>query len=152
MKVQGSYTFDVDVESVWRALQSPDVLSGCIPGSEKISRTGPDTYDVSLRLRVAAVSGSYTGKVAIEDKVHLESYRMVVEGKGAVGSLRSDVTIRFVEEEEGTRVELSGDAQIGGFVARVGERILGAASRMLMDQFFGCLRSRVEDVSSPVRD
>ncbi len=152
MKLQGSYTFDADVEAVWLSLQSPEVLSSCIPGSEKFDRTGPDTYDVALRLRVAAVSGSYTGRVAVEDKVHLKSYRMLVEGKGAAGSLRSDVTVRFIQEGDGTRVELSGDAQIGGFVARVGQRLLGAASRVLMDQFFSCLKSRVEDAPSPVRD
>ena len=148
MKVQGSYVFNADAEAVWNALQSPEVLSSCIPGSEEFQRTGPDTYDVALRLRVAALSGPYTGKVTIEDKVHLESYRMTVEGKGAAGSLRSEVTFKFSQEGGGTRIEFSGDAQVSGVVARVGQSLMGAASRMLMDQFFGCLKSRVEGVSS----
>ena len=150
MKVQGSYLFNADAETVWNALQSPEVLSSCIPGSEKFERTGPDSYDVALRLRVAAISGSYTGKVAIEDKVHLESYRMIVEGKGAAGSLRSEVSFQFSQEDGGTRIELSGDARVSGVVARVGQRLLGAASRMLMNQFFDCLKSRVEGGSSSV--
>ena len=147
MKVKGSYVFNADAEAVWNALQSPEVLSSCIPGSEKFQRTGPDSYDVALRLRVAAVSGSYKGKVTIEDKVHLESYRMTVEGKGAAGSLRSEVSFRLSPEGGGTRIELSGDAQVSGVVARVGQRLLGPASRMLMNQFFSCLKSRVEGVS-----
>ena len=152
MKVQGSYLFNADAESVWNALQSPEVLSSCIPGSEEFRPTGPDTYDVALRLRVAVVSGSYTGKVTIEDKVHPESYRMIVEGKGAAGSLRSEVSFKLSPEDGGTRVELSGDAQVSGVVARVGQRLMGSASRMLMNQFFGCLKSRVEGVSSPRRE
>ena len=148
MKVQGSYVFNADAETVWNALQSPDVLSSCIPGSEKFQRTGPDTYDVALRLRVAAISGSYKGKIDIEDKVHLESYRMTVEGKGAAGSLRSVVSFKFSKEGGGTRIELSGDAQVTGVLARVGQRLMGATSKMLMNQFFGCLKSRVEGVSS----
>ena len=148
MKVQGSYVIDADAETVWNALQSPEVLSSCIPGSETFQRTGPDAYDVVLRLRVAAISGSYTGKITIEDKVHLESYRMTVEGKGAAGSLRSEVSFKFSEEGDGTRIELSGDAQVSGVVARVGQRLMGAASRMLMNQFFDCLKANLEEVSS----
>ena len=150
MKVQGSYLFAADAETVWNTLQSPEVLSGCIPGSERFERTGPDTYDVALRLRVAAITGSYTGKITIEDKVHLKSYRMTVEGKGKAGSLRSQVSFTLSQEDGGTRVELSGDAHVSGVVARVGQRLMGAASKMLMNQFFGCLKSRVEGVSSPV--
>ena len=51
----------------------------------------------------------------------------------------------FSAEDGGTRIELSGNAQVSGVVARVGQRLLGGASRMLMNQFFGCLKSRVEE-------
>jgi carbon monoxide dehydrogenase subunit G len=148
MKVQGSYLFDADAEAVWNALQSPEVLSSCIPGSEEFQRTGPDAYDVAMRLRVAAVSGSYRGHITIEDKVHLKSYRMKVAGKGAAGSMRSEVSFTFSPEDGGTRIELSGDAHVSGVMARVGQRLMGAASRMLMNQFFDCMKSRVEGDSS----
>ena len=97
-----------------------------------------------------AVVRADTGKITIEDKVHLESYRMTVEGKGKAGSLRSQVSFKFSQEDGGTRIELSGDAKVSGVVARVGQRLMGAASKMLMNQFFGCLKSRLERVSSPV--
>ena len=75
---------------------------------------------------------------------------MTVEGKGGAGSLRSDVSFTFSQEGDGTRIEFSGDAHVSGVVARVGQRLMGAASKMLMNQFFGCLKSRVEGVSPPV--
>ena len=74
---------------------------------------------------------------------------MTVEGKGKAGSLRSEVSFKFIPEGGETRVELSGDARVSGVVARVGQRLMDAASKMLMNQFFDCLKSRVEGVSSP---
>jgi len=34
--------------------------------------------------------------------------------------------------------------QTGGAIARVGQRLIGSVSKMMMDRFFGCLRSRLE--------
>ena len=37
-----------------------------------------------------------------------------------------------------------GDAQVTGVIARVGQRLMGNASRVLMNQFFNCLKSKIE--------
>jgi carbon monoxide dehydrogenase subunit G len=40
-------------------------------------------------------------------------------------------------------VTVEARAQVGGLVARVGQRLLGSVSKMMMDRFFGCLQTRV---------
>ena len=42
-------------------------------------------------------------------------------------------------------MDVEGEARVSGIVARVGQRILGGASKMLMNQFFGCLTDKVEN-------
>ena len=123
---------------------SPDVLASCIPGCESIRPTGEDAYEIALAVRVAAVSGAYKGGVSIEDKRHLQSYRMVVSGEGRGGTARGSGDLRFSEADGGTVVEIEGDIQVTGVLARVGQRLLGAASRMMMNQFFDCLKSKIE--------
>ena len=98
-----------------------------------------------MRVGVAAVRGNYSGSVSIADKRHLQSYRMIVQGRGSGGSVRGEGMLTFADGDGGaTRVSVSGDAQVTGVVARVGQRLMGNASRMLMNQFFNCLKSKVE--------
>ena len=147
MKVQGSYAFDADIRTVWDSLLSPDTLAGCIPGCDGIKPAGEDAYEIALTVRVAAVSGAYKGRVSIENKRHLESYRMVVTGSGRGGSVRGAGDLRFSESDGKTVVEVEGDTQVTGIVARVGQRLLGGASRMMMNQFFDCLKTKVESAA-----
>ena len=144
MRVQGSYTFDADIQAVWDSLLSPDVLAGCIPGCERITPSGEDSYEIEMTVRVAAIRGAYKGFVSIEDKQHLESYRMVVSGTGRGGSVQGSGDLSFSESDGRTTVDVVGDTQVTGVVARVGQRLIGGASRMMMNQFFDCLRSKIE--------
>ena len=144
MKVEGTFTIDAEREKVWDMLMSPDTLAGCIPGCESFEPVDDDTYNVKMRVGVAAVRGNYTGSVSIADRQHLESYRMVVQGRGRGGSVRGEGLLTFTDIEGGTQVGVVGDAQVTGVVARVGQRLMGNASRMLMNQFFNCLKEKIE--------
>ena len=144
MKVEGTFKIDAEREKVWDMLMSPDTLAGCIPGCESFEPVDDDTYNVKMRVGVAAVRGNYTGSVSIADRQHLESYRMVVQGRGRGGSVRGEGLLTFTDIEDGTQVGVVGDAQVTGVVARVGQRLMGNASRMLMNQFFNCLKSKIE--------
>ena len=69
---------------------------------------------------------------------------MIVEGKGAGGSIRGEGLLNFSDADGGTQVSIVGDARISGIMARVGQRLFGNASKLLMNQFFGCLKSKVD--------
>ena len=144
MKVESSWTISADRETVWTALQAPEFLSGCIPGCKKLEATGEGSYDISLTAGMAGITASYTGSVSITDKIHPESYRMTVEGTGSGGFVRGEAVVSLAVISEGTEVNIVGDVQVSGVVARVGQRLMGSASKMLMNQFFGCMKARIE--------
>lgn len=144
MKVEGTFTIDAEREKVWDTLMSPETLAGCIPGCESFEPVDDDTYNIKMRVGVAAVRGNYSGSVTIADRQRLESYRMVVQGRGRGGSVRGDGVLTLADADGGTQVSVEGDAQVTGVVARVGQRLMGNASRMLMNQFFNCLKSKIE--------
>lgn len=145
MKVEGTFTIDAEREKVWDMLMSPETLAGCIPGCEGFEPVDANTYNVTMRVGVGGVRGNYSGSVTTADKRHLESYRMVVEGRGRGGSVRGEGLLTFADAGGSTQVSVEGDAQVTGVVARVGQRMMGSASRMLMNQFFNCLKSKIED-------
>ena len=79
------------------------------------------------------------------DRVELVSYTMVVEGRGAGGGVKGEGFLSFEDAGDGgTLVSVVGDARVTGIVARVGQRLMGNASKMLMNQFFECLQSKVD--------
>ena len=144
MKVTGSYYLDSPRATVWQALLSPETLSSCIPGCEEFEEAGENSYRVVMKVGVGAVQGTYSGEVSLSDIDDLSSFRMTVSGKGRGGSVRGEGLLKFADSGDGTELMVEGDAQVTGLVARVGQRLLGGASKTLMDRFFGCLKSRLE--------
>lgn len=144
MKISSSYRFDAPPEIVYRLLNDPDVIAACLPGCESLKPTGDDSYHATLTVGIAAISGRYQGTVRITDQQPPESYRLIVEGSGQAGVVKGEAAVRLVEEGSRTVVAVDGTGQVGGTIARVGQRLLGSVSKMMMDKFFGCLAGRVE--------
>ncbi len=136
MKLEGSYDVKAPRDKVWSAFLDPATLQKAIPGCEKLELIGPDEYKATLKIGVAAVKGTFEGKVRLLDKKPSESYRLAAEGSGGPGFVRSDTVITLSDGEGGTRVSYSADVQVGGLIAGVGQRMLGGVSKMMADQFF----------------
>ena len=136
MKLEGSYEVRAPRQKVWSAFLDPETLRKAIPGCEKLEMIGPDEYKATLKIGVAAVKGTFEGKVRLSDKKPSDSYRLAAEGSGGPGFLRADTLISLADIEGGTRVSYSADVQVGGLIAGVGQRMLGGVSKMMADQFF----------------
>ena len=136
MKLEGSYDVKAPRPKVWGAFLDPETLRKAIPGCEKLELVGSDEYKATLKIGVAAVKGTFEGKVRLLDKKPPESYRLSAEGSGGPGFVRSDTVITLTEIEGGTNVAYSADVQVGGLIAGVGQRMLGGVSKMMADQFF----------------
>jgi carbon monoxide dehydrogenase subunit G len=137
MKIEGSHDVSAPRQKVWEAFLDPEQLKQAIPGCEKLERIGDDEYRATMKVGVAAVKGTFEGKVRIIDQKPPESYRMAVEGSGGPGFIRGETLITLSDNEGGTRVSYSADVQVGGLIAGVGQRLLGGVSKMMADQFFG---------------
>jgi len=136
MKLEGSYDVPAPRARVWDAFLDPQMLKQAIPGCEKLEPLGNDEYKATMKVGVAAVKGTFDGKVRLLDKQPPGSYRMAVEGSGAPGFVRGDVSITLAEAGADTKVSYVADMQVGGLIAGVGQRLLGGVSKMMADQFF----------------
>lgn len=139
MKVEGSYTYDAPRDRVWTVLMDPESLKSCVPGCEDMTPNGEDAYEATLRVGVGMIRGTYKGNIRITDKVEPSSYKLQVDGRGSAGFVRGVAEIELVDQGDKTLVNVSGDGNVGGTVAGVGQRMLGGVAKMLMGQFFDCL-------------
>jgi carbon monoxide dehydrogenase subunit G len=160
------------VGRVWDLLTDPAVLASCLPGCERFERRAPaeaapagagagagptesgagtdqEVYDVTMAIGIAAVKGRYQGQVRVSDKVPHQRYVLSVEGGGRPGFVRGQGTIQLREEGGQTAVVYRGEAQVGGTIAAVGQRMLTAVARMLAGQFFGCLERQLAAQGTP---
>lgn len=143
MKVDGKYEIPVPPERVYAALQDPNLLQRCIPGCEALEATGEDTYKVTLKLGVAAIRGTYEGSIAVINKQPVDQLTLAVEGSGAPGFVKGEGVVALTPNGNATELAVAGDAQVGGKVAAVGQRMLGGVSKQLMNQFFDRLKKEL---------
>ena len=143
MKVEGVFSFPAAPEKVWELLLDPESLRSCIPGAESLTETSPDHWDAVMKVGVAAIRGTYKGKVAIVDQQPPTQYTLQIEGSGGPGFVKGTAVVTLEPEGDGTRVKVDGDGQVCGMLAGVGQRMLPGVAKMLMNQFFECLIARL---------
>jgi carbon monoxide dehydrogenase subunit G len=149
MKIEGSSDIAAPREKVWAALLDPAILSDALPGCEQLEEIGSSEYKAIMKVGVAAIKGTFQGKVRLSDQDPPNRYRMAVEGNGSPGFVRGDAVMELSEVDGGTRVTYSADVQVGGLIASVGQRMLGGVSKMMLDQFFGRMREILTGTGSP---
>ena len=145
MKIEGTHELRAARERVYQALTDPAVLQRCIPGCERLERTGENSYAATLRAGVGAIKGLFQGSVRLEDMRPPEHFRMIVEGKGQPGFLKGTGDLDLEERDGGgTIIKYSGDVQVGGTIASVGQRMIQGAAKMMAAQFFTALEAEAQ--------
>ena len=121
------------------------MLARCIPGCEALEKVGPDEYRMKMKMALASLSGAFEGKVRITDQAPPTSFRLLVEGSGRVGFVKGEglLTLRPAEDG-GTVVNYDGDAQVGGTMAAVGQRLIDGTSKMMIKKFFDKLAEEAQ--------
>jgi carbon monoxide dehydrogenase subunit G len=122
-------------------------IASCIPGCERLDPDGVDRYKAAITVGMAAITGKYEGIVTIADKVEPTCYTLMVEGQGRPGFVKAAVTIALRADGANTIVDVNGTAQTGGTIARLGQRLIASAAKMMMDRFFACMQSKLEPAS-----
>lgn len=150
VKLTGTHELEASRERVYQSLVNPEVLQRCIPGCERLEKTGENTFAATIKTGVGSIKGVFDGKVRLEDLREPEHFRIVVEGKGAPGFLKGSGDLDLEENGTVTKVNYSGDVQVGGTIASVGQRMIQGTAKMMAAQFFTCLGAEAKtEVGEP---
>jgi 2-furoyl-CoA dehydrogenase large subunit len=147
---RGEVILSARVEEVWRRLLDPSELAAIIPGCRGLTQDGPDRYSAQVVIGVAGIRGTYHARVEIRDKAEGRSLRLVGSAFGQLGFGSGSGFVNLQPEADGrTRLEYRYEAQLGGKVAAVGQRMLGSVMRYLIAQFFHSLERRISPPGRP---
>jgi carbon monoxide dehydrogenase subunit G len=137
MKIEGQYPFEnLSADVIWKSLTDPDGIASCLPGCERLTPTADGAYEMTITFGVGAIRGKFAGNIRLHDIHPTTDYGMTVSGSGSVGFVNGEGSIRVSPTETGTQVVYAGDVAAGGAIASVGQRMIGGAARLLIDQFF----------------
>ena len=144
MKLEGTHQLHASRVRVYALLTNPEVLKRCIPGCERLEETGPNTYSTTMKAGVGSIKGIFNGAVRLEDLRPPEHFRMIVDGKGTPGFAKGTGDLGLEDQGETTLVRYSGDLQLGGTIASVGQRMIQASAKMMATQFFTALEAEAK--------
>ena len=144
MKITGEYTINATQVQVWTALNDIEVLARVVPGCEKLDQVGENQFEGTVKLGMAGIKGVYSGKIRLEDVDAPRYYKLVAAGKGSNGVVDAVGTVELVSQPDGrTLLKYGGEAQIGGMLASVGQRLIEGAARQLIAQSLKALEQQI---------
>lgn len=137
MEMHGSRVLAVTQQQAWEAILDPQVLQACIPGCEKMESTAPNQYSALLALRVGPVAAKFNGKVALADVTPPESCTISFDGQGgAAGFGKGSAKVRLAPTDAGCELAYDVNAQVGGKIAQVGQRLIDSVAKAMAEDFF----------------
>src|SRR3954469_9807712 len=139
MDMQGSRHLAVTQQQAWDALNDPEVLKTCIPGCDKVEPTGENQYAIGMAVKIGPVSARFNGKIQLVDVLPPNSYTLSFEGQGgAAGFGKGTAKVNLAPAVEGAGCELAytAQAQVGGKIAQVGQRLVDGVARSMAEDFF----------------
>ena len=143
MKIGGKYKIAAPRQKVWDALLDPDTLTASIPGAERCMEIAPGKFQVEIKVGIGIIRGRFSGTVEATDLDPPSNQRLIMSGEGTGGWIKGGGVLTLRDVEDNTEIEVDGEALTGGVLARVGQRMIGNASKMMMGQFFKNLAREV---------
>jgi carbon monoxide dehydrogenase subunit G len=149
MKLEGSQHIAADRETVWAALNDPEVLKACIPGCQSLEKTSDTEFAATVKQKVGPVSATFQGNVTLENLNPPESYRISGEGKGgAAGFAKGGADVALKSVDGGTELTYDAEAKVGGKIAQLGARLIHGFASKMAAQFFETFKAQVEGASA----
>jgi uncharacterized protein len=145
MNLEGEHVFKGPREEVYMMFRDPEVLATALPGTQALTKIDDQHYEGAMNIRIGPVSGAFSGKLEVADEVAPEKCTLIVEGRGAPGFAKGTGHVAFTDQGDGTTLlKYSGDVQIGGTLASVGQRMIDSVSKSMIKSAFETLDKALE--------
>jgi uncharacterized protein len=148
MDMTGERRIPAPRQTVWEALNNPDVLKASIPGCESLEKLDDDQMKATAAVKVGPISARFSGKVQLSDIDPPNGYRISGEGQGGVaGFAKGGANVTLADDGADTLLSYQVNAQVGGKLAQLGGRLIDATAKQMADAFFDRFSKQVQAMS-----
>jgi carbon monoxide dehydrogenase subunit G len=140
MELKGKHTVNATPATLWKMLMDTETLSKIVPGVSKLEKTGENSYQSTLEINAGPISTSFNGNARMEDIVEQKKFALKMQQSNKMGNVNSIMNVELVPINGAeTEVVFDGEVRITGFLAAMGQKVLGNVTNMLTKQFFANL-------------
>ena len=126
------------IDEAWEAILDLERLVPCVEGGSVLERTGPDEVRAEIKVKMGAMSMTFTGTVAVVEQDPTEHRAvMQVKSKEAGGQGHANADVTFALSNGGGTIHTA--AQITGKAASMGEGVVVSVLDALIKDFTGKL-------------
>jgi carbon monoxide dehydrogenase subunit G len=137
MKLSGSYQINLEKQKVWEALNDPEILKKTIPGCEKFKKNSNTEFSTIVTNKIGPFNATFTGNIELKNLNPPHSYRISGSGNSPVGFASGEAEVKLEDENGGTKLIYTVEANVGGKIAQVGSRLIDMTAKKMADIFFG---------------
>jgi len=138
MTLEDAFDVRAPLAVVWPVLTDIPRVATCIPGAEILERVDARTYRAKVAMKVGPAEVTYRATITVDD-LDENAHRVTLGIKGddakGRGGVRASVVSEAREIDGTTHVTVRGDAQISGFMATIGGRLIEGVAKNTLAQF-----------------
>ena len=143
IRLENEYHIDLDQENVWKAINNPEILSEILPNCESLEPISEHQFIAHIKVKIGPISSKFKSTLELFDLKEPDGYKFRVQGSGKKGSMNGQGEIKLLSNGSGTGFTFIAEGKVTGLIARVGQRLIEAAGKKLMDQGFENFKNRV---------
>ena len=141
--LEKEYHIDLDQEEVWDAINDPEILAKILPNCESLEPISEHQFTAHINVKIGPISSKFESTLEMFDLKEPDGYKFRVQGNGKKGSMNGQGEIKLFPNGSGTGFTFIAKGNITGIIARVGQRLIEATGKRLMDQGFENFKNRV---------
>lgn len=125
--------------TVWDVLTNSEAMEPYLPGTAKVASNGADSYRVSMKISVGFLRPTVNTNVQLSEVNELESFVIELSGKsmGAGVKGNAEVVLSALEDDEdSTRIQMTGTVETSGLLKKVPESKIEAAAIGFLESYF----------------
>lgn len=137
MILQDEVVIPRDRDTVFAALNDPDILQASIPGCESLVKHSDTEMEATVVVKFGPVKASFKSDVVLDASAGPALFNLTGSGDaGVAGFAKGGATVNLSEHDDGTLLHYEVNIDIGGKLAQIGSRLVDATSKRLAKKFF----------------
>ncbi|MEO0327453.1 MAG: carbon monoxide dehydrogenase subunit G [Pseudomonadota bacterium] len=124
-------------DTVYEALNDPEILQRCIPGCEELTKHSDNEMEAKVLLKIGPVKARFSGSVVLDSSLAPDAFSLNGEGNGGIaGFAKGGANVKLTEDGGETILQYTAKADVGGKIAQLGSRLVTSTSQKLAKKFF----------------
>ena len=143
IRLEKKYILDISQQNVCEAILDPETLAEILPNCKSLDPIGDHKFDANIEIKIGPIKGQFKSKLSLFDLDPPNGYKFDVNVDGSKGQMRGAGEILLTTQDGRTEFIFIATGSVSGIIARVGQRLIEATGKRLMDQGFENFKKRI---------